>query len=42
MDWTIYLEHWQAVFRKFNANMVISEPVLIRLFRDGLQPFIRV
>ena len=41
MDWAAHLEHLQTVFRKFDANSVISEPVLIRLFRDGFKPFIR-
>ena len=41
MDWAAYLEHLQTVFRKFDANAVILEPVLIRLFRDSLRPSIR-
>ena len=40
MDWTAHLEHLQTVLREFNANAVISEPVLISLFRDGLRPSI--
>ena len=36
IDWAAYLKHLQPVFQKFNANMVISELVLIRLFRNGL------
>ena len=42
MDWSAYLEHLQTVFREFNANAVILEPVLIRLFRNGLRPSIRI
>ena len=41
MDWAAHLEHLQTVFREFDADTVISEPVLIRLFRDGLRPSIR-
>ena len=41
MDWAVHLEHLQTVLREFDANAVISEPVLIRLFRDGLRPSIR-
>ena len=42
MDWAAYLEHLQTVFPKFNANVVILEPVLIRLFCNSLRSFIRV
>ena len=38
MDCADHLEHLQTVLRKFDANVVISEPVLIRLFRNGLRP----
>ena len=41
MDWAAHLEHLQTVFREFDADTVISEPVLIRLFRNGLRPSIR-
>ena len=41
MDWAAHLEHLQTVFREFDANTVISEPVLICLFRHGLRPSIR-
>ena len=41
MDWMTHLEHLHTVFREFNANVVILESVLIRLFRDGLRPSIR-
>ena len=41
MDWAAHLEHLQTVLREFDADAVISEPVLIRLFRDGLKPSIR-
>ena len=41
MDWAAHLEHLQTVLREFDADVVISEPVLIRLFRDGLRPSIR-
>ena len=37
MDWVAYLKHLQTVFRKFDANVVILEPVLICLFYDGLR-----
>ena len=40
MDWAAYLEHLQTVFREFDANTVISELVLIRLFCNGLRPSI--
>ena len=42
MNWAFYLEHLQSVLGKFDANVVISEPILIRLFCNGLQPFIHV
>ena len=41
MDWAAHLEHLQTVLQEFDANAVISEPVLIRLFRNGLRPSIR-
>ena len=37
MDWAVYLEHLQTVLQEFNADMVILEPVLIRLFCNGLR-----
>ena len=40
MDWAGHLEYLQTIFREFDANAVISEPVLIRLFRNGLRPSI--
>ena len=40
IDWAAYLEHLQTVFCKFNADKVISEPILIRLFYKSLQPSI--
>ena len=41
MDWAAHLEHLWTVLRKFDANAVISEPILIRLFCNGLRPSIR-
>ena len=41
IDWAAHLEHLQTVLQEFDANAVISEPVLIRLFRNGLKLFIR-
>ena len=41
MDWAAHLKHLQTVFQEFDANAVISEPVLICLFRNGLRPSIR-
>ena len=41
MDLAVHLERLQIVFRKLDANTVILELVLIRLFYDGLRPFIR-
>ena len=40
MDWAAQLEHLKIVLPEFNADVVISEPVLIRLFRNGLWPSI--
>ena len=40
IDWAAHLEHLQTVFHKFDADAVISEPVLIRLFCNGLRPSI--
>lgn len=37
MDWAAHLEHLQTVIYKFDANAVILEPVLIRLFCDELR-----
>ena len=37
MDWEAHLEHLQTIFRKFDTNAVISEPVLICLFWNGLK-----
>ena len=41
MDWAGHLKHLQTILREFDADAVILEPVLIRLFRDGLRPSIR-
>ena len=41
MDWRTYLKHSQTVLHKSDANAVISKPVSIRLFRNGLRPFTR-
>ena len=40
MDWSAHLGHLQTVLWEFDANAVISEPVLIRLFCNGLRPSI--
>ena len=40
MDCAAYVKYLQTVFQKFNANAVISEPVLIRLVFKGLRLFI--
>ena len=40
MDWAAHLEYLQTVFRKFDANVVILEPVLIRLFHNRPPPSI--
>ena len=40
MDWALYLEHLQTVLQEFNANAMISKPVLIHLFCNGLRPSI--
>ena len=42
MHWTAYLENLQIVFSKFDVNAVISKPVLIGLFCNGLQPSIYI
>ena len=36
-----HLEHLQTVLQEFDANAVILELVLIRLFRNGFKPSIR-
>ena len=41
MDWAAHFEHLQTVFRKFDADAVILELVLICLFSDSLKPSIR-
>ena len=41
MDWAAHLKHLQTVLPEFNVDAMISEPVLIRLFRNGLRPSIR-
>ena len=41
IDCAAHLEHLQTVFQEFDPDVVISEPVLIHLFRDGLRPCIR-
>ena len=40
MDWAAHLEHLQTILCEFDADAVISKPVLIRLFRNGLRPSI--
>ena len=41
MDWAAHLQHLETVLQEFDADTVILEPVLIRLFHDGLRPSIR-
>ena len=41
MDLTAHLEYLQTVMQECDANKVVSEPVLIRLFRNALRPSIR-
>ena len=41
IDWATHLEQLQTVLQEFDADTVISEPVLIYLFRDCLTPSIR-
>ena len=41
MDRAAHLEHLQTVFQEFDTDVVILEPVLIRLFCNGLRPSIR-
>ena len=36
MDWVAHLEYLETIFYKFDADEVISELVLIRLFCNGL------
>ena len=36
MDYAAHLEYLQTVFWEFDADAVIVEPVLIRLFCNGL------
>ena len=40
IDCAAHLKYSKTIFRKFDTNVVILEPVLIRLFCNGLQPFI--
>ena len=40
MDWAAHLEHLQTVLWEFDADAIISKPVLICLFCNGLQTFI--
>ena len=40
MDWAAHLGKWLIVFYKFDADTMILEPVLIRVFRNNLRPFI--
>ena len=41
MDWAAHLKYLQTIFQEVDADVVISEPVLIRLFRNGSMPSIR-
>ena len=41
MDWAAHLEYLQTVFQEYDADKVISELILIRLFSDSLKPSIR-
>ena len=41
MYWSAYLDHLQTVLQEFDADVVISEPVQIRLFCNGLRLSIR-
>lgn len=41
MDWSVYLEHLQAVLKEFDVAAAPADDLLIRYFRDGLRPSIR-
>ena len=41
MDWAAHLEQLQTVFQEFDADVLILEPVWIRLFCNSLRPSMR-
>ncbi len=41
LDWAAYLEHLQAVLKKFDPTDAPNEIILIQYFREGLRPSIR-
>ena len=41
MDWDAHLEHFQAVLKEFDPLVAPNKEVLIRCFRESLQPFIQ-
>ena len=40
LDWAAYLEHLQAMLKKFDPIGAPNETTVIRYFRKGLRPFI--
>ena len=42
LDWASHLEHLQSILLEFDADGAPGEPTMIRYFREGLRPSIRV
>ena len=42
MNWATHQKHLQTILQEFDAGAMILEPILIRLFRNGLRPSIRI
>lgn len=41
-DWALHLEYLQSILLEFDADAASNESYLIRFFRDGLKPSIKV
>ena len=41
MDWATHLKYLQTVRQEFDADVLISEPMLIHLFCNRFRPSIR-
>ena len=42
LDWAAYLEHLQSILLEYDPAAAPREPIILRYFRKGLRPSIRV
>ena len=38
LDWVAHLDHLQSILLKYNLVGTLTEPILLKYFREGLKP----